>query len=69
MQYDRDPTINLNKIATTIDMIMKAHPDNELIILGEMILGWYDSYGMVDYHRSIAESIPGETTRILINPE
>ena len=69
MQCDRDPNINRINVANTVDIIMKAHLDSELIIFGWMILGWYDSYGMVDYHRCIAKTIPGETIRILIKPE
>jgi hypothetical protein len=37
MTCDREPDINRARIANMIDAIMQAHPDVELVILGEMI--------------------------------
>ncbi len=44
---------------------MKAHPDVELVLFGEMILGHYNPGGMPEYHRKISEPIPGPTTQAL----
>ena len=65
IQCDRDPDINQAKIINTINQIMKEYPDTELIVFGEMILGWYDPLGAPDYHRNISEHIPGPTTGLL----
>jgi predicted amidohydrolase len=45
-----------------IDTIMQIHPDVQLIVFGEMTLGWYIPGTMPKYHREIAETIPGPTT-------
>jgi predicted amidohydrolase len=65
MTCDREPEINRTRIANTVDTIVQAHPGVELVIFGEMILGWYNPGGLPQYHQRIAESIPGETTRAL----
>ena len=65
MQCDRDPTANRVKMADKVESIVQTHSDVELIVFGEMILGWYNPGGEPDYHRRISESIPGETTRLL----
>lgn len=65
MQCDRDPVSNRIKMIQTIASIMQAHPDIELIMFGEMILGHYNPGGMPVYHREIAEPVPGKTTQAL----
>ena len=65
MRCQRDPALNRAKIADTVDGIMQAHPDTELVFFGEMILGWYDPAGMPDYHQGISERIPGQSTALL----
>lgn len=57
MQCDREPAVNRTKAAKTVEAIMQVHPDVELIVFGEMILGWYDPGGMPEYHRHIAEPV------------
>ncbi len=52
-------------MVNTVKAIKKAHPGVELVVFGETILGWYKPAGMEAYHRNTAESIPGETTRIM----
>jgi predicted amidohydrolase len=65
MHCDREPDVNRSRIASTIKTIMQANPDVELIFFGEMTLGWYNPGRFPEYHRSISESIPGETTQML----
>ncbi len=65
MRCDRNVGDNRARIAATIEAVMQAHPDVELILFGEMILGWYMPGKQSDYHRQISEPIPGETTQML----
>lgn len=65
MQCDTEPGKNLAKITQNIDTIMQQHPDVNLILFGEMILGHYKPGANPAYHREISESIPGDATRIL----
>jgi len=65
MQCDRDPVENRKQISRKVDQIMREHPDTEIVLFGEMILGWYDPTGMTNYHKNISESIPGKTTELL----
>jgi len=67
MSCDRDPDNNRYKIANFLNTITQAHPDVDLVIFGEMIIGWYNPGGMPDYHRHISEPIPGDTIRTLSN--
>lgn len=62
---DRDPDTNRTKITNMVDTITQIHPDVDLVIFGEMIIGRYNPGGMSEYHYHIAEPIPGETTRTL----
>lgn len=63
MSCDRDPDINRTKIANTLDTITQAHPDVDLVIFGEMILGWYNPGQMPEYHRHISKPISRETLK------
>jgi predicted amidohydrolase len=60
----RDPKINRARIARTVEKVIQQHPETELIVFGEMILGWYDPAGSTDYHHQISESLPGETSEV-----
>jgi predicted amidohydrolase len=61
MACDRDPEKNLLKIANTLETITQAHPAVDLVIFGEMILGWYNPGGMPVYHRRISKPLSRET--------
>ena len=65
MKCDRDPVENRKSISRIINQILQEHPDVELVVFGEMILGWYDPSGMSEYHHDISEIIPGKTTELL----
>jgi len=54
---DRDPSVNRSAIVSSVNTVIKEHPETELVIFGEMILGWYNPGEMPEYHRSISESI------------
>jgi len=60
MACDRDPDKNHTKIANTLDSITQAHPGVDLVVFGEMILGWYNPGYMPDYHRRISKPISRE---------
>jgi predicted amidohydrolase len=62
LECDREPETNRAKMGQMTGAIMGAHPDVELVLFGETILGWYDAEMMRDYHRRTAEPVPGETT-------
>jgi len=62
MECDREPAKNRAKIVNTVETIKQTNPDTEMIVFGEMILGWYNPGGDRAYHRGISEPIPGETT-------
>jgi hypothetical protein len=65
MQCSLDPRVNRAKIVAMIHAIKQAHPEVELILFGETILDWYSKRGeSKEYHRSIAEPIPGKTTQL-----
>jgi len=63
LQCDKDPEKNADKIGKFISQICTEKPDVELIVFGEMILGWYeDPENQRSYQESLAETIPGPTT-------
>ncbi|UCD58982.1 MAG: carbon-nitrogen hydrolase family protein, partial [Candidatus Hydrogenedentota bacterium] len=66
MQCDVDPEVNRRKMVGMIHHVKDAHPDVELIVFGETILGWYKKVPETrQYHEEIAEPIPGITTRLM----
>ena len=67
MSCDRDPDTNRARIADMVDAIMHAHPDVELVVFGEMLLGWFNPGKMPAYHRRIAEAISRKTLHPLIS--
>lgn len=62
MECKREPAKNRTKIVNTVETITQTNPDTEMIVFGEMILGWYNPGRDVAYHRGISEPVPGETT-------
>ncbi|MBN2608814.1 MAG: carbon-nitrogen hydrolase family protein [Candidatus Fermentibacteraceae bacterium] len=54
MSCHQDPEANLRKITDTVGSIMGERPDTQLVVFGEMILGWYDPEDMPEYHRRIS---------------
>jgi predicted amidohydrolase len=65
MRCDRDVDNNRTRMVTTINTIMQDDPEVELVVFGEMILGWYIPGSDPEYHQKISESIPGATTQTL----
>jgi predicted amidohydrolase len=68
MQCDLDPEVNRKRIIDWIRKVKLSHPDVELILFGETVLGWYARHNREAskaYHQSIAETIPGETTELM----
>jgi predicted amidohydrolase len=64
MGCDRDADVNRARLVNTIDAIMQKDPAVELVIFGEMILGWYKP-SHPEYHREISELALGKTTQLL----
>ena len=64
MSCDREPDVNRAKMADMVGAIMRAHPDTELVVFGEMILGWYSPGKMPEYHRRISQPISNETLQL-----
>ena len=66
MKCDINPENNRKKIVNIINEIKNDHPDIDLIIFGEAILGWFRNRpNTKEYHRKIAETIPGITTQLV----
>jgi predicted amidohydrolase len=66
MQCDLEPDVNREKMAAIVIDILSTHPDVELILFGETILGWYAVRGSSrEYHQRIAETIPGDTSQLM----
>ena len=66
LQCDLLPHNNRAKMKIMIEGIIDTYPQVDLIVFGETILGWYAKRsGTKEYHLSIAEPIPGETTNFL----
>jgi len=66
MQVDVDPQVNRQKMVALVQAAMQAHPDVEVVLFGETVLGWYARKAdTMAYHQSIAERIPGETTAVI----
>ena len=64
MSCDRDPEVNRIRIANTLGTIAQAHPDVDLVIFGEMILGWYNPGQMPEYHHHISQPISTESLQV-----
>jgi predicted amidohydrolase len=61
MSCDRNPDVNCAKVADIVEMITQSHPDVDLVVFGEMILGWYNPGKMPEYHRRVSKPISRET--------
>ena len=58
-----DKTANLAAMATLVATVKQEHPDTQVVVFGELILGLlYDPNHPAAYQRQIAESIPGSST-------
>ncbi len=60
---------NLTNMETMIDLIVADHPEIDLIVFGETILGWY--YDPVDpqgYQSGLAEQIPDPPDTVPVAP-
>jgi len=64
MSCDRDPDANRIRIANTLGAIDQAHPDADLVVFGEMILGWYNPGQMPEYHHRISEPVSPESLQV-----
>ena len=64
MTPDKNPNISREKITKFILDIKITYPEIDLIVFGEVILGWYRAETS-EYHEQIAEIVPGATTALL----
>ena len=65
-KVDISPEINRNKITYYIEKIMAEQPSVRLILFPEATLGYYYmTSNPLEYQKSVAETIPGETTDML----
>jgi predicted amidohydrolase len=63
MEVDRYPGKNRQKVVSFVHRIVREHPEVELLVFGEAILGWF--YSPLDterYQRQVSEPVPGPTT-------
>jgi len=64
ISVDQDPEKNLENLSNRVDTIMVTHPDTEMIVFGEMLLGWFNPARMPKYHKDIARPI----SKIFLQP-
>ncbi len=63
MTPDLNPQISRDRMKQIVGETVREHPDIRLILFGETILGWfYKKDETLEYHGSIAETVPGPTT-------
>jgi predicted amidohydrolase len=63
MICSKDKEENIDRICRKAKEAKNIHPEAELILFGESVLGWYiDDENPEPYQRSIAETIPGPAT-------
>ena len=63
MTPDLNPQISRDRMKQIVGETVREHPDIRLILFGETILGWfYKKDETLEYHQSIAETVPGPTT-------
>jgi len=61
-----EPSTTRERIRAAVEDTMATYPDVRLILFGEVILGWFGKKGRTrKYHQSIAEPIPGPSTRFV----
>lgn len=58
-----DKQETLNTIKSMVELIKEEHDSIQVIVFGEMILGWYwDEEAKGEYQRQMSETIPGQAT-------
>jgi len=63
-----DKQASLQTIKTMVEKIKSEHSDIQVIVFGELILGWYwEPDNKEQYQLSLAEPIPGESTNFMKN--
>lgn len=63
-----DKQETLNKIKTMVEKIKSEHNEIQVIVFGELILGWYwDEDKKDQYQRSLSEPVPGTSTDFVKN--
>lgn len=63
MICSKDKEENVDRLCSNAIEAKNIHPEAELILFGESVLGWYiDDENPEPYQRSIAETIPGPAT-------
>ncbi|MFC2108680.1 carbon-nitrogen hydrolase family protein [Candidatus Bipolaricaulota bacterium] len=63
MTPDLNPQVSRDRMKQIVEETVREHPDIQLILFGETILGWfYKKDETLEYHQSIAETVPGPTT-------
>lgn len=63
LQVSQDKATNIEEIKRICKLAKEEHPDTELILFGESILGWYaEEENPKGYQEEIAEAIPGPAT-------
>ena len=61
MPCDSDPEVNWARIVEKADTVLTAHPDVELLVFGEMLLGKFDPGGDPESFRAMARPLTEET--------
>ena len=67
ISVDRDPAKNMENIISHVDEIIQTHPDTELVLFGEMLLGWFDPETSPEYHQAIARPLSKDFLQPLID--
>jgi predicted amidohydrolase len=66
IQVSHDKASNIAELKRICNLASREHPETELILFGESILGWYvDEEDPEGYQQKIAEPIPGPATQTL----
>lgn len=64
ISIDQDPAKNMENLIKQVDAILQRHPDVELVVFGEMVLGWFNPGKRPEYHQKIARPL----SRIFLQP-
>ena len=64
---DPHPAVNRSLILNRVNEIIESHPDTELVVFGEMILGWYNPEEMPEYHLKISERVSQEDIKDFVH--
>ncbi|MBN1310317.1 MAG: carbon-nitrogen hydrolase family protein [Anaerolineae bacterium] len=65
MSCDRDPGVNRTRMVNIVNTIMQENPEVDLVVFGEMIVGWYVPGSSLEYQHQISEQTTGETSQML----